>query len=219
MPQRLPLPHRPSSRESSGVFVGPSFGSSRGSFNRALRASASSGPEPLDQASDNLKRARQALGRKQAILAAAQQTLDSLLLSAPRPTERRIAEAKRNVAEAERDVAKAKRDVAEADLEAFLQNTPKPSSSDVAATRDFDVNEARFKRNVAKAERDVAKAEWDLSRVDLDFAQARNAPDTELEQKRKTSETLKAVFEGLALEPTSGQPAFPAGPHPALYAM
>jgi septal ring factor EnvC (AmiA/AmiB activator) len=122
----------------------------------------------LDQASDNLKRARQALGRKQAILAAAQQTLDSLLLSAPRPTERRIAEAKRNVAEAERD---------------------------------------------------VAKAEWDLSRVDLDFAQARNAPDTELEQKRKTSETLKAVFEGLALEPTSGQPAFPAGPHPALYAM
>lgn len=219
MPQRLPLPHRPSSRESSGVFVGPSFGSSRGSFNRALRASASSGPEPLDQASDNLKRARQALGRKQAILAAAQQTLDSLLLSAPRPTERRIAEAKRNVAEAERDVAKAKRDVADADLEAFLQNTPKPSSSDVAATRDFDVNEARFKRNVAKAERDVAKAEWDLSRVDLDFAQARNAPDTELEQKRKTSETLKAVFEGLALEPTSGQPAFPAGPHPALYAM
>jgi hypothetical protein len=187
----------------------------------------------LDQASDNLKRARQALGRKQAILAAAQQTLDSLLLSAPRPTERRIAEAKRNVAEAkrnvaeaERDVAKAKRDVADADLEAFLQNTPKPSSSDVAATRDFDVNEARFKRNVAKAERDVAKAErdvakaeWDLSRVDLDFAQARNAPDTELEQKRKTSETLKAVFEGLALEPTSGQPAFPAGPHPALYAM
>ena len=219
MPQRLPLPHRPSSRESSGVFVGPSFGSSRGSFNRALRASASSGPEPLDQASDNLKRARQALGRKQAILAAAQQTLDSLLLSAPRPTERRIAEAKRNVAEAERDVAKAKRDVADADVEAFLQNTPKPSSSDVAATRDFDVNEARFKRNVAKAERDVAKAEWDLSRVDLDFAQARNAPDTELEQKRKTSETLKAVFEGLALEPTSGQPAFPAGPHPALYAM
>jgi hypothetical protein len=173
----------------------------------------------LDQASDNLKRARQALGRKQAILAAAQQTLDSLLLSAPRPTERRIAEAKRNVAEAERDVAKAKRDVADADLEAFLQNTPRPSSSDVAATRDFDVNEARFKRNVAKAERDVAKAEWDLSRVDLDFAQARNAPDTELEQKRKTSETLKAVFEGLALEPTSGQPAFPAGPHPALYAM
>jgi hypothetical protein len=205
VPQRLPLPHRPSSRESSGVFFGPSFGSSRGTFNRALRASASSGPEPLDQANDNLKLVKQALGRKQANLAAEQQTLDSLLQSAPGPTQSRIAEAKR-------DVAKAKRDVAEADLEAFLQNNPRPSSSDVAATRDFEVNKARFERN-------LAKAEWDLSTVDLDFAQARNASNTELDQKRKKSETLKAVFEGLALEPTSGQPEFPADPHWALYAM
>ena len=206
MHQPLTLPHRPA----SGVIVGPSFGSLRVpcSCSFVLRASTSSEPEPSDEANDKLKRARQLLDRKQKILDAANQALDSLLMDKARSSPSEIAEAeisvakaKLDVAEAEISVAKAKRDIAEADLEAFLKENPRPSSSDVAATRDFDINEGRFKR-------DLAQAEWTLSRAELAFAQARNAPVIDLEQKRKTEEFFRTALERLVTIPGPGQSAF-----------
>ena len=192
MHQPLTLPHRPA----SGVIVGPSFGSLRVpcSCSFVLRASTSSEPEPSDEANDKLKRARQLLDRKQKILDAANQALDSLLMDKARSSPSEIAEA-------EISVAKAKRDIAEADLEAFLKENPRPSSSDVAATRDFDINEGRFKR-------DLAQAEWTLSRAELAFAQARNAPVIDLEQKRKTEEFFRTALERLVTIPGPGQSAF-----------
>jgi len=216
MPQQLPL------SPSTGVLVGPSFRSSRGPLICMLRASTSSEPEPSGQATDNLQRAIQSLGRKQKILDVANEVLDSLLMVERKPSpskiakakrdvaeaKRDVAEAERNVAKAERNVAKAKRDVAEAErnvakaaLEAFLKNNPRPLSSDVAATSDFDVNEGRLKYN-------LAEAEWNLSRTDLAFAQAINAPDIDLEQKRKAEEVCRAAFERLVIAPSPGLSTF-----------
>jgi hypothetical protein len=209
MPQPLPWPYLPSSGR---VLVGPSFSSLRGSFKRVLRASTSSRSESSGQDNDNLKTARETLARKQKILDSADQVVDSLLMELPRPSPNRIAEAKldvadakldvaeaeRDVAEAERDVAEAERDVAKAALEEFLKNNPRPSSSDVAAIRAFEVNEARFKH-------DLAQAGWNLSRADLAFAQARSAPDIDLEQKRKAEEIFRAAFERLVATQSPGQ--------------
>jgi hypothetical protein len=185
--------------------VGPSFSSLRGSVKRVLRASTSSGSEPSGQDNDNLKTVRENLARKQKILDSANQVLDSLLMELPRPSpnrnaeaERDVAKAERDVAKAERDVAKAERDVAKAALEEFLKKNPRPSSSDVAATRAFDVNEGGFKR-------DLAQAEWNLSRADLAFAQARSAPDIDLEQKHKAEEIFRAAFERLVSTQSPGQ--------------
>ena len=202
MRQPLPWPYLPSSGR---VLVGPSFSSLRGSFKRVLRASTSSGSESSGQDNDKLKTAREALARKQRILESANQVLDSLLMELPRPSPNRIAEAKLDVAEAKLDVAEAKLDVAEAErdvakaaLEEFLKNNPRPSSSDVAATRAFDVNEGGFKLN-------LAQAEWNLSRADLAFAQARGAPDIDLDQKRKAEEICRAAFERLLTTQSPGQ--------------
>ncbi len=178
--------------------MGPSFSSLRGSFKRVLRASTSSRSESSGQDNDNLKTVRETLARKQKILDSANQVLDSLLMELPRPLPNRIAEAKLDVAEAERDVAKAERDVAKAALEEFLKNNPRPLSSDVAAIRAFEVNEGRFKR-------DLAQAEWNASRADLAFAQARSAPDIDLEQKRKAEEIFRAAFERLVTTQSPGQ--------------
>jgi len=191
MRQPLSLLRRPSR---GGVLVGPSFGSLRVSFNRVLRASTSSGPESSDQDYDSLKAARQALGRKQKFLDAANRALDELLEKEPKPSPSEIAEA-------ERDVAKAKRDVAKAALEAFLKNNPRPLARDVAATKDFDAKEGQLQLN-------VAQAEWNLAKADLSFAQASNAPGIELKQKRKAEEVCIAVVERLLTAPGPGQCAF-----------
>ena len=193
MHQPLLLPHlQPSSR---AILRGPSFGSSRGSFNCGLRASASSGPDPFVQmAKDNLKRARESLDRKQIILDMANQALDSLLMRKPRPSPSEIAEAKRDVAEAELNVAKAKRDVAEA-------------KRDVAEAERDVAGAERAERDVAEAKRDVDKAEWSLAKADLSYAQAKNAPDIEIEMKHQAESVLRAIVEGFtyASKPTSGQ--------------
>jgi hypothetical protein len=194
MPQTLLAPHRPSGRVISG---GPSFGSLRGSFNCALRATMSSVPDPsVQMAKENLERARLSLSRKLNILDKANQALDSLLMKKPRPSPSEIAEAERDVAEAERDVAKAA-------FESFLVTNPMPSSSDAAATRDFDVKEAQHRR-------DVAEAEWNLSKADLSFAQATQASDIELDQKRKAEAVWRGIVERLDIASSPGQSGSPS---------
>ena len=166
-----------------------------------MRASTSSGPESSDQDYDSLKAARQTLGKKQKYLDAANQDLDTLLEKEPKPLPSEIAKAKRDVAEAKRDVAEEERGVAKAALEAFLKNNPRPSSSDAAATKDFNAKEGQLQLN-------VAQAEWNLAKADLAFAQARNAPDVDLEQKRKAEEVCRAVVERLVAAPGPGECAF-----------
>ena len=109
----------------------------------------------------------------------------------PRPSPGGIAEAKRDVAEAERDVAKAA-------LQLFLVNDIRPSSSDATATRDFDVKEGQLQRN-------VAQAEWNLSKADLSFAQATQASDIELDQKRKAEAVWRGMVESFVIVPSPGQ--------------
>lgn len=155
-------------------------------------------------AGEDLKRARQLLGRKQNFLDAADDALDSLLMSKPKPSPIAIARAKLNIAEA-------KRDVAEAALQLFLNDNPRPSLSDAVATKYLDVklgqlqnNVAEAKLNVAEAKYDVAKAEWHLSQADFLYAQAKQASDTELEQKSKAEEVLRAKVEGFATATSPG---------------
>jgi hypothetical protein len=163
-------------------------------------------------AKENLERARQSLSRKHNILDEANQALDSLLMKKPRPSPSEIAEAKRDFAGAKRDFAGAKRDFAEAALESFLVNNPRPSSSDAAATKDFDVKEgqlqrdvAEAKRDVAEAKRDLAEAEWNLSKADLSFAQATQASEIELDQKRKAEAVWRGIFERFVIAPSLGK--------------
>jgi hypothetical protein len=128
-----------------------------------------------------------------------------LLMKKPRPSPSEIAEAKRDFAGAKRDFAGAKRDFAEAALESFLVNNPRPSSSDAAATKDFDVKEGQLQRDVAEAKRDLAEAEWNLSKADLSFAQATQASEIELDQKRKAEAVWRGIFERFVIAPSLGK--------------